>query len=408
MSVFYRHRDGSRCNHQRKGRPPCPGGSWTGTAELGIDPMTRKRERKWLGKFDNQREAEAAERAAMAGGNGGEEPVATGTVGRFLESWLVATAPSQRPASRRAYKTSAGHLIERLGHIKLADIAPEHVAQAQADLLEHGRSDGKGGLSPTTVLACMKLLRKALDDAVAWRKLSWNPARAVKAPAAAASPMRVWSPQQTQAFLAAVDGDRLAGAFWLLATTGMRRGEALGLRWGDVDLDAGKVSVRQTVTRPAGRVAIGEPKSERSRRTISIDPATVARLRRHRVAQLEERLAWGGAYKDGDLVFAKENGEPVNPEMLGRILRRVATAVELPVIRVHDLRHGYATAALQARVNPRAVADRLGHARVNVTLDIYSHVLPEVEEAEALRVAGIILGAVADGIGQQSGSRETE
>lgn len=390
-SVFYRHRDGSRCRHPRAGRAPCPGGAWSYVVDL--PSLDGRRRQKKVGGFATRQAALDASQM-VAGAVDAGEAVATGTVGEFLAEWLVAAGPAQRPATQRAYRTFAGHLRDQLGHVKLADLSPAHVAAAQAALLGHGRRDGEGGLSPTTVRGCMVLLRQALDAAVTWRRMPWNPARVVKAPAAAASPMRVWSPEETRAFLARLEGERLAAAFWLLATTGMRRGEALGLRWLDVDLDAGKVTVRQTVTRPAGKVTIGEPKSERSRRTMTIDAVTIAHLRRHRTRQVEERLAWGPAYRtELDLVFAREDGSPVNPETLGRVMRRHAMAAKLPLIRVHDLRHGYATAALQARVNPRTVADRLGHARVNVTLDTYSHVLPEVEEAEAVRVAQIIVGA---------------
>jgi integrase len=344
------------------------------------------------GGYDTQQEAKDA-RLATVGAVESDEPIATGTVGAFIAEWLVATAPSQRPSSRRAYKTFAGHLTDQLGHVKLAVLSPAHVAAAQSALLDHGRRDQTGGLSPTTVHSCMVLLRSVLDAAVTWRRLGWNPARVVKAPAATTRPMTTWTPEETRRFLVAVTGERLAAVFWVLATTGMRRGEALGLRWVDVDLEAGKLRVAQTVTRPAGKVTIGETKNDRSRRTMSVDPVTLAELRRHRTAQLEHRLAWGQAYQAHyDLVFAREDGAPLNPEMLGRILRRHALAAGLPLIRVHDLRHGYATEALRARVNPRTVADRLGHSRVNVTLDTYSHVLPAVEEAEAVRVAAIILG----------------
>lgn len=406
-SVFFRHGDGSRCRHQRAGRRPCPGGSWCYVIDLEPDPGTGRRRQKKKGGYDTKGAAEDA-RDAVAGKVVGDEVVATGTVGKFLLEWLEATAPAQRLATRRAYRTQANLLLGELGAVKLERLSPADVARAQAALLDHGRrprkrkgveqGDGQEeaaarGLSPTTVRGCMVLLRQALDDAVAWRRLSWNPARQVKAPAPAASPMRTWSPEETRVFLAAVIEERLGAAFQVLVVTGMRRGEVLGLRWRDVDFDAGKLSVRQTLTRPAGKPVIGEPKTERSRRTMSVDPATMAVLRRQRATQAAERLQWGSAYQDQDLVFAREDGAPVNPETLGRVMRRVAGAAGLPHIRVHDLRHGYATQALTARVNPRTVADRLGHARVNVTLDTYSHVLPEVEEAEALRVAEIILGA---------------
>lgn len=393
-SVFYRHRGtGKRCRCKVAGRGECPGGSWVFVADLAPD-ITGQRRQKFGSGFATKKEAQTASRAAIEAAERGEPDAAPrGTVGQFLTEWLVATAPSQRPATQRAYKTSAGHLTRQLGDVKLAALSPAHVAAAQSALLESGRRDKNGGLSPTTVHACMVLLRSVLDDAVTWRRLSWNPARAVKAPAIRTRPMTTWTPEETRRFLALITEERLSAAFWMLATTGMRRGEALGLRWSDVNLETGKIRITQTVTRPAGKVTVGEPKSDRSRRTMSIDLVTMAELRRHRAAQLEERLKWGAAYQvDFDLVFARENGTPLNPEMLGRILRKHAVAAGLPLIRIHDLRHGYATEALRARVNPRTVADRLGHSRVNVTLDTYSHVLPEVEEAEAVRVAEIILG----------------
>lgn len=275
--------------------------------------------------------------------------------------------------------------------MRLADLGPGHVAACQEALLAR--------LSPTTVRGAMVMARKALEDAVGWRRLAWNPARAVKAPAPSPSPMRVWSADELRAFLVAVEGDRLHPVFVVLASTGMRRGEALGLRWTDVDMAAGRLAIRQTIGRVGGRTMQGEPKSQRSRRSIAIDPATVAVLRRHRAGQLEERLRWGSLHRDADLVFAREDGSPVNPEYVGRTLRRYARLAGVPTIRPHDLRHTWATHALSAGVHPKVVADRLGHSKIAVTLDTYSHVLPAVEEEAANRVAGLLFGAAeVDGV----------
>lgn len=239
----------------------------------------------------------------------------------------------------------------------------------------------------------MVTLRQALKAGVAWRRLSWNPATQVPMPQVLPSPMAPWTAAELSAFLATAEGDRFHPIFVLLVSTGMRRGEVLGLRWADVDLDAGRLAVRHTIGRVGGKVMAGEPKTAKSKRSIALDPATVAVLRRHRIAQLEERLAWGGLHQDRDLAFALEDGAPVHPEAIGRALRRIAKAAGVRPVRTHDLRHGWATAALEAGVHPKVVSDRLGHSKVSVTLDVYSHVAPAVEEEAARLVASKLLGA---------------
>ncbi|MGH9022602.1 MAG: site-specific integrase [Acidimicrobiia bacterium] len=207
------------------------------------------------------------------------------------------------------------------------------------------------------------------------------------------SPMHPWTTEELRAFLAAAEGDRFYPIFVLLVSTGMRRGEVLGLRWADVDLDAGRLAVRHTIGRVGGKVLAGEPKTAKSKRSIALDPGTVAVLRRQRIAQLEERLAWGALYREQDLVFAREDGAPINPEYVGRALRRIAGKAGVRPVRTHDLRHGWATAALEAGVHPKVVSDRLGHSKVSVTLDVYSHVAQAVEEEAARLVASKLLGA---------------
>lgn len=380
-SVFFRHRDGSRCRHQRAGRAPCPGGSWAYVVDLASFDGRRK-QKKQGGFATRQAAADAARKVGGAVEAG--EAVATGTVGAFLAEWLEVRSTALRPASVRAYRTHLVYLTEQLGGVKLADLGPGHVAACQTALL--------GRLSPTTVRGVMVTLRQALKAAVAWRRLSWNPAAQVTMPQVLPSPMHPWTAGEVHAFLAAAEGDRFYSIFVLLVSTGMRRGEALGLRWADVDLDGGRLSVRHTIGRVGGKVLAGEPKTAKSKRSIALDPATVAVLKRHRKAQLEERLAWGGLYQDQDLVFARENGEPTHPEAVGRALRRLAAKAGVRAVRTHDLRHGWATAALEAGVHPKVVSDRLGHSKVSVTLDVYSHVAQAVEEEAARLVAGRLLG----------------
>jgi len=208
--------------------------------------------------------------------------------------------------------------------------------------------------------------------------------------------MKVWSPEQLRTFLGHVRGDRLYAAWLLFATTGMRRGEIAGLRWPDVDLDAGRVSPRRPRVVVSYEVLVSEPKTAKGRRSIALDPVTLAALREHRLRQLEDRLAVGPRWQDSGLVFTWPDGRPLHPERFSRWFEQHARAAGLPKIRLHDGRHSYATAALAAGVPAKVVSVRLGHANIAITMDTYSHVLPGLDEQAAGTVARLILGD-ADG-----------
>ena len=205
--------------------------------------------------------------------------------------------------------------------------------------------------------------------------------------------MSTWPAATLRAFLEGVGGDRLCAAWHLAAATGMRRGEVLGLRWQDVDLDASRVAVRQTLISIRYRLSFGTPKTAKGRRLIALDDRTVAELKRHRKAQLQERLAFGPGYSDADLVFVREDGSPVHPDLFSDYFEKHARRLGLPRIRLHDLRHTHATLALQAGVNPKVISERLGHATVAFTLDRYAHCVPAMEEEAAARVAAFVFGA---------------
>ncbi|MCP3934207.1 MAG: site-specific integrase [Actinomycetia bacterium] len=173
----------------------------------------------------------------------------------------------------------------------------------------------------------------------------------------------------------------------------MRRGEALGLRWRDLDLDSGDLRITQTIVTISYTPQFDTPKTKRSRRSIYLDHTTVDELRRHRLRQKEERLALGEAWmNDGDLVFTDELGRPLHPDKVTRAFRAHVREADLRSIRLHDLRHTYATLALKAGVHPKVVSDRLGHATTGITLDLYSHVTPGIGREAADLVADRIFG----------------
>jgi integrase len=265
-----------------------------------------------------------------------------------------------------------------------------------AELLADGKqSNGGGGRSPRSVRYVHTIVHRALRDAVRWGRITRNSADAADPPRAAATvrpTMTTWTADQVRDFLEHTAEHRLHAAFVVLATTGMRRGECLGLRWSDLDLTAGRVSIVQTVIAVNHEVRIGSPKTARGRRTVALDQGTVAVLRRHRQQMLAERLIMGAGFTDHGLVFCRPDGGPLHPERFSRTFMIEAARAGLPRIRCHNLRHTWATLALSAGEHPKVVQERLGHANVSITLDVYSHVTEGLHGDAASRVAMIIFG----------------
>jgi integrase len=293
-------------------------------------------------------------------------------------------------------------LIPRIGHVYLHQLGPGHLSALYADLHTTGRLDGSGGLSARTVHYLHVILSKALSDAVAEGRLPRNVAglKTVRPrlPKSTSHDMTTWTAAQLTSFLAGLRGDRLEVPILLAATTGMRRGEVLGLRWSDLDLDGGRLAVRQTLTAPRNPdtgqhvPTFGEPKTRRGKRSVPLPGQTVVALRGHRKAQAAERLQVGPDYTDHGLVFAEPDGAPIHPDRFReRFEHRVARS-GLPRIRFHDLRHTYATLALQAGVHAKVVSEILGHANIGITLDTYSHAIPAMQESAAETVAALVFG----------------
>ena len=174
--------------------------------------------------------------------------------------------------------------------------------------------------------------------------------------------------------------------------TGLRRGEALGLRWADLDLERARLSVRRSLVPINGTVEVHEPKTSRGRRVVALDPFTVSVLNTWSRCQKEEHLEWGPAWTDSGLVFTRTDGKLIHPERVSKAFRARVKKSGLPPIHLHDLRHTHATLALAAGVHPKVVSDRLGHATVAITLDIYSHAVPALSEEAAATVAALVMG----------------
>ena len=371
------------------------GSSWSVVIDLGRDG-TGRRVRKWHSGYRTKMEAERARTELLSQvDRGSYVPPTKLTLGTFLtQEWLPAKRATVKETTLASYEVHVvKHVVPRLGGVPLLGLAAAHLNAFYADLLLDGRRDGCGGLSPTTVRRIHATLHKALVDGVRWGRLPRNPADQADPPRAATTEMSVWSPVQLRTFIDSVRADRLFAAWLLAATTGMRRGELLGLRWRDVDLDAETASIRQIRTIARYEVLTLTPKTDKGSRTIALDPQTVAVLRSYRVAQMEERLLLGPGYRDsGDLVFTREDGSPIHPERFSASFRQHCARSGLPVIRLHDVRHSYVTALLSEGVPLKVVSQRVGHASPMVTMTIYQHVLPGDDRVAAAIGARAILG----------------
>jgi len=363
------------------------GTTWSYVVDVGRDPASGRRRQRTKGGFRTKKEAQQALAALIRTlGDGTYVARDPQTLDEWIQRWLGTMAPKVRSSTLRDYANGLNRVSERLGQMPLQSLRPLDVEELYAALLKSGGRGG-GALAPKTVRNIHIALRRSLADATRLGLVSRNVAALVKPPAPVRHDLVTWTAGEVRTFLGAVEGDRLAPAYRLLASTGMRRGEALGLHWSNVDLDASRIVVNRSLTLVNEELVWASPKTARSRRTLSLDPETVAVLRAHRRRQLEERLSAGEAWQDNDLVFCNEDGSALHPS---RFTRRFVTACEragVPKIRLHDLRHTWATLALQAGIHPKVVSERPGHATTGITLDIYSHVQPELDAHAATAVA---------------------
>lgn len=369
------------------------GSTYSIVLDLGRGP-DGKRQRKWHSGYRTRKDAERARIELLARLDQGcyVEPSRL-TFATFLrDQWLPGLAGRVRPTTVHGYTTNLErYVLPRVGQVTLQRLTPAQLNTLYAALLAGGGKDGRP-LSARTVQAIHMTVRKALRDAARWGLVARNVAELADPPSPTRADMRTWTAEELRRFLTHVEGERLAALWMLAASTGMRRGEVLGLRWVDVDLELARVAVRQTLVLAGRQVVTSEPKTSRGRRSIALDPRTVAALRSWRAAQLEERLAWGAAWTDSGLVFTREDGTPMHPEWLSDAFDwRVRTA-GLPRIRFHDLRHTHASLGLAAGVPVKVMSERLGHSTSSFTADAYQHVTPALEEHAASTVARLVFG----------------
>jgi integrase len=359
------------------------------------DSQTGKRKRRWHSFAGTKREAqiECSRLITEAAGGICVDPSRM-TVAAYLNHWLDHMRAHISPRSLECYRELAANILPWIGAIVISKLRPAEIAGMYAHALETGRRDRSGGLSSRTVYHMHVLLKSALAQAVKWEMLSRNPADVVKPPKVERRQMRVLDAEGAIALIEAARPRALFMPILLSVLCGLRRGEVAGLRWRDVDLNLGRLSVVASIEQTNDSVRLKPPKSGRSR-AVALPALAIEELRRHRLKQAEELLRLGIRQSSETHVCLQPNYQPWAPRNLSGTFVRFIKASGLPRVRLHDLRHSHATHLLAANVHPKIVQERLGHANIGITMDIYSHVMPGMQDEAAGRVDVALRAALA-------------
>ncbi len=307
------------------------------------------------------------------------------TVGQFLDMWLDRIAkPRVRAQTYKGYEVNVRvHLKPAIGKIGLAKLQAADVQ----DLIDRKVREG---LSPKSVRYMHGILRNALNRAIRWDYIQRNPAAHVDGPRVVQQEIQPFTREEAQRFLRAIRGDRLEALYTVALTMGLRQGEALGLRWSDVDLDMGYIRINRQLQRVDHKYELVEPKTARSRRHLAVPGAIVGALRAHKERRDAEREAARGRWHDSNLVFCRPDGYPLSASVVTHRFQEVLEKAGLARRRFHDLRHSCATLLLAQGVSPRVVMDVLGHSQISLTMNTYAHVLPELRRDAADRMSDLI------------------
>jgi integrase len=367
--------------------------------DQGVDATTGKRRQTWHAAGGTRRGAEQLLAQIMESRRTDTyvEPSRL-TLGEYLlDEWLPGAKTRLRHSTYDAYRRNINrHVVPELGRIRLQKLRPADLTRFYTSLLTDGKRDG-GGLSPKTVLNLHQMLRKALQDAVRHDYVPRNVAASASVPRPGgrrSREMSFWTADELRTFLELHISHPMFSAWFVAANTGLRRGELLGLRWRDVDLRTRRIAVRRSLVSVGYEMHESDAKTQRSERVIDLDERTVEILTAH--AAQQRALAVMLRHEVPELVFTKTDGSAIQPDLFSQAFTRRVRRVGVPRIRLHDLRHTHASLLLQAGVSPKVVSERLGHATVGFTMQVYAHVIPGMQADAAAAFGDLVFGAGVD------------
>lgn len=374
-----------------------PDGRWTAQVTFGHDAEGKPKRVTFYGKTRKEvQEKLDKTRAELQAGTFAEPSKIT--LGEWLIKWLtVYVRPKVKPGSYANYDHIARtHIIPALGNIPLQYLRTNVIQEFYNQKIKNGRLNGKGGLSPRIIHLMHQVINGALKQAVRERLINTNPAEHTTRPGLKYKEMSPLTADEVNKYLEAARGERLYPAFLLELTSGLRRGELLAASWDCVDLVNGTLTVKRTLARVrlvdsgTSELQFSEPKTESGKRVIPLLPEVVQELKSHKARQAQEKLIVGQAYRDNGLVFATPTGGPIEPRNFHRKHTQILKKAGLRHVRLHDLRHTFATILLQAGENPENLRDLLGHSKTSTTLDLYCHSTMDGKKKAISRLAGII------------------
>ncbi|MCI2254816.1 site-specific integrase [Domibacillus sp. PGB-M46] len=356
-------------------------GKWDFVIDIGKDLITGKRKQKKKRGFKTKKEAEKALTALLNELNEGSyiEP-SKQAYSDYMYFWIGIKAHEMSIQTLKAYQSYLkSHISPSLGQVPLSSLTPIHIQSFVGDL----RSKE---LSESTIKRIYNVVNASLNAAAKTELIKKNPASTIEKPKVVAKETVIWKWDEVSSFLDSAMSSPYYVAFLLAVTTGMRQGEVLGLRWRDVDFANECLYVRQTLTHDGKGFKEGA-KSKAGSRSVGLDAFTLSALKKQKKQVAECKLKLGIAYTDNDLVICSSNGKPINPRNLLRSFYNLLEKSDLPKIRFHDLRHTHASLMLQQGENIKLISERLGHSSVKITLDTYSHVLPNMQQEASNRLA---------------------
>ena len=377
------------------------GNRWYAVIYEGLDPVTGKERRKWHPAGTDRDQAERLAARLATDLNGRNDQVRSLTFGAYLTTrWLPGKKITLAQSTWDGYRRKIDrHILPVIGRIPIRRLRANHL-EALYDQMLHP-TDERRSLAPKTVLEVHLIIRGALNDAVTRGLVNRNVALVAHAPTLRSIPkveQKAWNAPQLQAFLRAAAGHPLFPAFWLASTTGLRRSELLGLRWDDIDLAAGSLSVSRGLVAVAYEVHESRGKTRNARRAIDLDPTTIDVPTAWQAWQQTEQEVVG--IEPAGWVFTDAAGNPMHPHSISQTFERISARAGVPPIRLHDLRHTHGTLLIKAGVPVKVVSERLGHGNPAFTIDTYQHVLPGMQGEAARVFEQLIAPAARNGNGR--------
>lgn len=352
-----------------------------------------KRKQKWYGGYKRKKDAEKdlVKLLHQLETNSYINPDKI-TLGEYLNQWMADYVETNlAPKTIEGYRVNIErHIIPSIGGIVLQKLQPIHIQQFYKSKLQNGRLDGKGGLSAKSIIYIHRNLREALNHAVKLQLIQRNVADAVEVPRQKVFRAKFLTEKQIQDLLKSLKNTDIYIPVLLAVGIGLRRGEALGLKWKDIDFENKTITVTRSLLPSKNGLIFHDPKTEHSKRVISVSESIMEELKKHQESQEEYKKILGQAYNDNDLVCCLNDGSLINPASFSHRFSRTLEKSKLPHVRFHDLRHTNATLMLKHNIPAKVASERLGHSNIGITLDLYSHVMKEMQEDAARKLDNAI------------------